>query len=119
PARDQWAAWIRQHGADDRVSQRLRRLLDVEEAGGEVLTVTADVTHLEEMREAVAAARARFGAVHGVLHTAGVVRDDLIALKTQASVEEVLTPKIQGTMVLEEVLRGDPLDFLVLFSSTS
>ncbi|MCA9609269.1 MAG: KR domain-containing protein, partial [Myxococcales bacterium] len=120
PPRDHWAAWMRQQGPEDRTSKRLRRLLDVEEAGGEVLVVSADVTNVLELREAVATAKARFGAVHGVLHTAGVIADDLIALKTQASVEDVFTPKIQGTLVLDEVFRDEPpLDFLVLFSSTS
>lgn len=124
PPRDQWATWMRQHGAEDRISKRLRRLLDVEDAGGEVLVLSADVTNLEEMQDAAQRARERFGAVHGVLHTAGVVDDDLIALKTQASVDEVFTPKIQGTMVLDQVFAADgssdaALDFMVLFSSTS
>ncbi len=120
PPRAQWDEWMRQHGPEDRISQRLRRLIDVEDAGGEVMVVSADVTNVIELREAVRAATARFGPVQGVLHTAGVVADDLIALKTQASVEEVFTPKIQGTLVLEEVFSDQPpLDFLVLFSSTS
>jgi acyl transferase domain-containing protein/thioesterase domain-containing protein len=119
PPREQWAQWMRQHGPEDRISRRLRRLLDVEEAGGEVMVVAADVTNVEEMRAAVVKARGRFGAIHGVLHTAGVIDDDLIVMKTQASAEDVFTPKIQGTMVLDEVFQSAPLDFLVLFSSTS
>lgn len=119
PPRDQWADWLRQHGAADRISRRLQRLLDVEAAGGEVLVVSADVTNVEEMREALAAAHARFGKVHGVVHTAGVVDDGLMALKSLASVESVFTPKIQGTRVLAELFADDPLDLLVLFSSTS
>ncbi|MBX3272370.1 MAG: SDR family NAD(P)-dependent oxidoreductase [Sandaracinaceae bacterium] len=120
PPRAQWAEWMRQHGPEDRTSKRLRRLLDVEEAGGEVMVVAADVTNVLELREAVAEARERFGPVQGVLHTAGVVADELIALKTQEQVEDVFTPKIQGTLVLSEVFASEPpLDFLVLFSSTS
>jgi len=120
PPRAQWAEWMRQHGPDDRISKRLRRLLDVEEAGGEVMVVAADVTNVLELRDAVGQAVDRFGRVHGVLHTAGVIDDELIALKTQERVEDVFTPKIQGTMVLEEVFAEQPpLDFLVLFSSTS
>ncbi|MCB9592019.1 MAG: SDR family NAD(P)-dependent oxidoreductase [Sandaracinaceae bacterium] len=120
PPRAQWADWMRQHGPEDRTSRRLRRLLDVEDAGGEVMVATADVTNVLELRDAVAAARERFGDVHGVLHTAGVIDDELIALKTQQSVEDVFTPKIQGTLVLQDVFEDQPpLDFLVLFSSTS
>ncbi|MGF1469581.1 MAG: beta-ketoacyl synthase N-terminal-like domain-containing protein [Sandaracinaceae bacterium] len=119
PPRDQWTEWMRQHGPEDRISRRLRRLLDVEEAGGEVMVASADVTNPEEMAEVVEAARARFGRIRGVLHAAGTVDDDLIALKTQESVEDVFTPKIQGTRVLADLFADDELDFLVLFSSTS
>lgn len=124
PAREQWADWIRQHGAEDRVSRRLRRLLDIEAAGGEVLPLKADVTNVEEMRSAVAAAESHFGPIRGVVHSAGAVNDGLIAMKTLADVEGVFAPKVQGTRVLWDVLQGDAadernLDFLVLFSSTS
>ncbi|MFK8004041.1 MAG: SDR family NAD(P)-dependent oxidoreductase [Polyangiales bacterium] len=122
PARDQWADWIRQHGAEDRVSRRLRRLLDIEAAGGQVLPVQADVTNVEEMRSALATAESHFGPVRGVVHAAGAVNDGLIAMKTLADVERVFAPKVQGTRVLWDVLQGEgqrPLDFLVLFSSTS
>ncbi len=119
PPREQWAEWLRQHGAGDRIGRRLTRLMAIENAGGEVMVATADVTNVEQMRAVVVRARARFGAIHGVLHTAGVIEDELIALKSQASVEEVFTPKIQGMMVLDALFANAPLDFVVLFSSTS
>ena len=119
PPRDQWTEWMRQHGAEDRISRRIRRILDVEEAGGEVMVVSADVTNVEEMRSAIGRAQEKFGRIRGVFHTAGVVKDDLIALKTQDSVEDVFTPKIQGTRVLAELFDDEELDVMVLFSSTS
>src|SRR5204862_4863653 len=39
--------------------------------------------------------------------------------KRQQSVEAVFGPKVYGTLVLDRVLAAEPLDFLVLFSSTS
>ncbi|MCZ7679542.1 MAG: SDR family NAD(P)-dependent oxidoreductase [Sandaracinaceae bacterium] len=119
PPRDQWRAWIRQHGDADRIARRIARVLEIERGGSEVLVAAADVTNLEEMRSLVVRARGRFGAIHGVFHTAGVIDDDLIAQKTQSSVTDVLTPKIQGTMVLERLFANAPLELLVLFSSTS
>ncbi|MEM1416103.1 MAG: SDR family NAD(P)-dependent oxidoreductase, partial [Myxococcota bacterium] len=119
PARDQWDTWIAQHGAEDRISQRLRRLLAIEEAGGEVLVLGADVTNVEEMERVRDAAMERFGRIDGLFHAAGVVEDDLLALKTLESVERVFEPKIQGTRVLDEVFGELPLDFMILFSSTS
>jgi acyl transferase domain-containing protein/thioesterase domain-containing protein len=118
PARDQWETWIAQHGEEDRISGKLRRLLAIEAAGGEVLVAAADVTNLEEMQDVAAEATRRFGRVEGIFHAAGVVDDDLIAMKSLDSVEEVFAPKIQGTRVLDEVF-GEGLDLLVLFSSSS
>jgi thioesterase domain-containing protein/acyl carrier protein len=54
-----------------------------------------------------------------VFHAAGVVRDSLIQIKTQSEIEDVFTPKVYGTMVLDELFEKEPLDFLLLYSSTS
>ncbi len=96
--------------------RKIRRLTDL---GAEVLPIQVDVTDIEGMRDVVTTVRERFGAIHGVIHSAGVVKDDLIQLKAQAEIDEVFAPKVQGTMVLDEVLAGERLDFFVLFSSTS
>jgi len=57
--------------------------------------------------------------LHGVIHAAGIPASGLMQQKTAAIADRVLAPKVQGTQVLEEVLRDIPLDFLALFSSTS
>jgi phthiocerol/phenolphthiocerol synthesis type-I polyketide synthase E len=60
-----------------------------------------------------------FGTINGVFHTAGVIRDNLIQLKSQRDIEEVFAAKVYGTVVLDEGFRETPLDFMLLFSSTS
>ncbi len=119
PPREQWSAWQKQHGEGDRISRRIERLLAIEAAGAELMIAPADVTNVEEMRASIVKARGRFGAIHGVFHTAGVIADELIAMKSQAAVEQVFTPKIQGTMVIDALFANAPLELLVLFSSTS
>jgi acyl transferase domain-containing protein/thioesterase domain-containing protein/acyl carrier protein len=119
PPREAWDAHLRTFGPEDRTSQRIARVRAIEAAGGEVLVVSADVTIEMEMEEVVQKARARFGPIEVVLHTAGVVRDALLVQKTQADCEEVFTPKIHGTLVLERVLASEPLSLFVLFSSSS
>lgn len=119
PDRNDWDMWLRKYGADDRTSRRIARVRELEAAGAEVITAGADVTDMEGMREAVEAARAKWGAVNGVIHTAGVVNDNLIQLKSLADCEDVFAPKIHGTAVLEEMFKDQDLDFMVLFSSTS
>ncbi len=114
-----WDAYIDAYGATDRIGKALAAIREIESCGGEVLYLRADVSDPEAMRSAVDEARARFGAVNGVLHAAGAVRDELIQLKDQAGIDEVFAPKLFGTDVLAEVLAGERLDFAVLFSSTS
>lgn len=120
PARSEWDEWIAIHPETDTTSRRIEQVRELEAHGAQVLVVAADVTNVEQMRAAVGAARDRFGAIHGVLHTAGAVADALLQMKSSTEVEEVFAPKIHGTLVLDEVLADErELDFVLLYSSTS
>ena len=119
PDRSEWDRYLAAYGKNDRIGRTIAAIQEIEESGGKVHVATADVTNLEAMANVVAEARAKFGPINGVLHTAGVVRDNLIALKTPSEAQEVLAPKVIGTMVLDQVLKDEPLDLIVLFSSTS
>jgi NAD(P)-dependent dehydrogenase (short-subunit alcohol dehydrogenase family) len=103
------------------VSSKIRRVRRLEELGGEVLVVAADVGNEEEMRAGVREAVKRFGTVHGVMHAAGVPGIGLSQLKTPEMLKKVMRPKVEGTLVLEKVMKeeGIELDFLVLFSSVA
>jgi NAD(P)-dependent dehydrogenase (short-subunit alcohol dehydrogenase family) len=96
---------------------KVRRL---EEAGGEVLAVQADVGDEEQMAAAVAAAVGRFGALHGVIHAAADTRSEAfapVAELTRDLCELQFRAKVHGLQVLERVLRGIDLDFCLLTSS--
>lgn len=119
PPRDQWDRWIDQHKEGDATATKIRKVLACEALGAEVLSLAADVTDRKQMRAALAAARQRFGAIHGVIHAAGALDDGLIQLKNLESARKVLAPKILGTLVLDDVIGDAPLDFFLLFSSVS
>ncbi|GAB7105789.1 type I polyketide synthase [Streptomyces phaeofaciens JCM 4814] len=116
PERAEWDAHLAAHGPDDRTSRRILGVREVEELGGEVLVVRADVTDEAAMRKVVDTAKERFGRIHGVFHAAGVPGGGLAALRTEDQAREVLAPKVEGTLVLDRLL-GDELELLVLFSS--
>ncbi len=61
----------------------------------------------------------RHGALNGVIHCAGILRDNYIARKTPGEFRQVLAPKVEGTLHLHEATRGIELDFFALFSSTA
>ena len=67
----------------------------------------------------VATVHARAGHVTGVIHSAGILRDALIALRTPNAVSPVVDVKAKGAMVLQRVLAKDPPDLFVLCSSVS
>jgi acyl transferase domain-containing protein/D-arabinose 1-dehydrogenase-like Zn-dependent alcohol dehydrogenase/acyl carrier protein/NAD(P)-dependent dehydrogenase (short-subunit alcohol dehydrogenase family)/SAM-dependent methyltransferase len=60
---------------------------------------------------------ATYGKLDGVLHAAGVIRDNFILKKTAAEFLAVLAPKVAGTVNLDHATRDLPLDCFVLFSS--
>ncbi|SAL32948.1 polyketide synthase [Caballeronia udeis] len=61
----------------------------------------------------------RYGALHGVIHSAGMTHDSMIVNKSAATFAEVLEPKVTGTFHLDQATSELDLDFLVLFSSVS
>ncbi len=119
PPREQWGHYLDTTGPRDPTRRKIAKLIELEEAGAEILVSAADVTRLDEMRDVMNRARARFGAIHGVIHAAGVLEDQPIQYKTRESANRVLAPKIAGTFVLDELFRNANLDFFVLFSSIS
>jgi phthiocerol/phenolphthiocerol synthesis type-I polyketide synthase E len=118
PPRDDWDRLLAEgpDRAGARVHEILTRLRKIEEYGAEVLVRRADAADGEAMRAAVDAAEREFGPVHGVFHAAGVPGGGLLALKTRAEAEQVMSAKVGGTLVLDRLL-GDRVELMVLCSS--
>jgi amino acid adenylation domain-containing protein len=122
PERHEWAelslagAEGRDAVASERV-ERIRHLQEIEALGAEILVVQADVTSHQQMFACVREAHARFGEIHGVIHTAGLSGGGALAGKTTAQAARTLAPKVQGTLVLNAVFGDQDLDFFVLCSS--
>jgi len=101
------------------VSRRIRRLQAMEEAGAEILVVSADVARIGDVRTVRDATLRQFGAVHGVFHAAGVPGGGLLATRERAAAERVLAPKVRGALALDAVFGDRLLDCFVLFSSVT
>src|SRR5581483_6522480 len=118
PPRNDWDACLADPATPERVRRRIRQARELEQLGSEVLVLAAEASDEARMREVFAETRRTFGAVHGVIHAAGIASAGLIQLKTAATAEAVLAPKVRGTRVLEKLLREqEPPDFLALCSS--
>ncbi|MEO3854100.1 SDR family NAD(P)-dependent oxidoreductase [Acrocarpospora sp. B8E8] len=109
-------------GEGEDARRRSAQVQAIRDLGGEVEIVVGDVADPAAVKRAVATAIERFGALHGVLHAAGLPAMGLMQFKRPQELDAVLAPKIAGTLALAEALRiGEPdeigLDFLALFSS--
>ena len=118
PPREDWPDWLAQHDAHNRVSEKIRKVQELEALGAEVLVLAVDVADAGQVEQAVQQVLARFGAVHGVIHAAGLAGGGVIQLKSPDTAARVLAPKVRGTLALDAALAGLPLDFFVLCSST-
>jgi amino acid adenylation domain-containing protein len=125
PERQGWADWLALHPEGDEgdaIRRKIERLLAIEELGGEVLALSADVTDPAAMGQVLAAAERRFGAVHGVIHAAGVPGGGLLHGKVREAAARVLAPKVRGALVLAELFATPAraeLDLFVLCSSNT
>ena len=109
-------------GNCDEGSRRMQKIRELEALGAEVLVLRADVADRAAMREVVSETLRRFGALHGVLHGAGVTGEKVVRPFQETGPEECgvhFRPKAHGLLVLEEVLAGLKLDFCLLLSSLS
>lgn len=76
-----------------------------------------DILHEKSLSSLVVYYKKQLGAIHGLIHAAGIAGGGIIPLKTKQETELVLLPKVQGTYNLSKALKNTPLDFVVLMSS--
>jgi len=98
-------------------AEREARLDALNALGAEVHYVAADVSSEDEVRGLIAETKARFGEIHGIIHSAGVLRDSYVRNKTADDLRAVFAPKVHGTRFLDEATKDETLDFFVTFSS--
>jgi acyl transferase domain-containing protein/acyl carrier protein len=111
--------WLATHNADDITSQKIKELQELESMGGEVIVACADVANQQQMQEVIASAEEQFGRINGIIHCAGIADGAMIRRRTREITENVLAPKLKGTIVLDRIFKDTELDLFVLCSSIS
>jgi acyl transferase domain-containing protein/thioesterase domain-containing protein/acyl carrier protein len=119
PPRETWETTLKNTPPTAALARRIAAVQALEAMGGEILPITADVSNVEDIREARVQIEAAFGRVNGVIHAAGHIDDAPIMAKAVGSIEDVFASKIHGTRVLDEVFPDGDLDWMVLFASSS
>jgi len=91
----------------------------METAGVAVRVRRADVADESVLRGALADLLDGAPPLGGVIHSAGVLDDGVIAQLDWPRFASVLAPKVEGGWALHQTTRGHALDFFVLYSSVA
>lgn len=87
--------------------------------GSQAQYYSVDIGNPRALNKTISNIRQDFGNINGVIHCAGINKDKYLINKNSQEIESVLAPKIDGTLLLDELTQSDPVKFFVLFSSLS
>lgn len=89
----------------------------IDPASGSVVYMQADITKKDDIAKLINRVNKTYGHVNGVIHSAGLIKDARIMNKASNEFKEVIKPKVDGTLYLDEALKEEKLDFFILCSS--
>jgi 6-methylsalicylic acid synthase len=99
-------------------SDVFKRISQLESLGATVHVIAVDISAPDaDVALAEAINNLSLPAVAGVVHAAGVLKDQAIEKITTEAFDSVLAPKISGALHLDKVFPPGSLDFFTLFSS--
>jgi NAD(P)-dependent dehydrogenase (short-subunit alcohol dehydrogenase family)/acyl carrier protein/protein-L-isoaspartate O-methyltransferase len=119
------ALWMAQNGArhiallgrrPDMSSQAIK---DIEAAGARVIALAGDVADEATMQAHLARLAREAPGLGGIVHAAADLSVAPITAISRDQVRAMLRPKVEGLLVIERLTRALPLDFVVLFSSST
>ncbi|TAL50494.1 MAG: SDR family NAD(P)-dependent oxidoreductase, partial [Methylovulum sp.] len=96
---------------------RHSRVKALESLGARVEYRRVDVSRQDEVEALVQWIKTDVGRLDGILHSAGVTRDNFMFRKSVTEFREVLAPKVSGAVNLDQATLDFDLDFCIFFSS--
>ncbi|MER6405746.1 SDR family NAD(P)-dependent oxidoreductase [Streptomyces viridosporus] len=106
--------WIGRREEDESIRAKLTRL---GELGPRPRYVRADATDRAALERAYEDIKRTHPVVHGVIHSAIVLLDQSLERMDEQRFRAAVTAKVDVSVRLAQVFRGEPLDFLLFFSS--
>ncbi|MCP4297812.1 MAG: SDR family NAD(P)-dependent oxidoreductase, partial [Proteobacteria bacterium] len=104
-------------GRSELIEEKKKVIEELNNSAARVEYKQADVTQRGEAADLIKSIKNEFGELNGIIHSAGIIRDNFIIKKTREEFEEVLGPKVSGVVNLDIAVGDYPLDFFILFSS--
>ncbi len=122
PAKALWPATLADDAVEPHLKKRILALQAIENDGGKLLVLSADVADAAQMAAACDQAVAHFGRLDGIIHGAGLLGPQaftLIADTTPASCDAHFQAKVAGLHVIADLVSKHQPRFCLLMSSIS
>lgn len=97
--------------------ETIKIISQLQDKNKEIMYVRADLADTRDVRRLIDRIYERYGHIDGIIHGAGVLKDNFIINKSLEEFKLVLQPKVMGAINLDHELANRPLDFFVLMSS--
>jgi len=120
PTKEEWDCWISSHDEQDPVSLKIKKIRQLEKINSEVLYYSTDVSNYQQMQQAIAHAEEQFGTINGIIHAAGGTKGEstrFIRYLDRKDCQYQFKAKIASLMVLDQLFKDKPPDFVLLISS--
>nr|WP_239587294.1 SDR family NAD(P)-dependent oxidoreductase [Bacillus velezensis] len=105
-------------GRSELTEDKKNKISRMKAGGSSVQYIRGDFSDSRDAERIIKTIKRQFGEINGVIHSAGVTHDALLIQKSKDEIQEVIAPKINGTVLLDSLLQTEPLDFFVMFSSS-
>ncbi|WP_127530233.1 SDR family NAD(P)-dependent oxidoreductase [Paenibacillus kobensis] len=106
-------------GRSDLNEAKETELRELRGNGARIRYEKTDVTDRAAVYRLMESIRTEHGELSGIIHSAGLTRDRMLIRKTAEELQEVLAPKVDGLVYLDEASKDMPLDFVIAFSSAA
>ena len=117
PDRRDWNKLIENKETDTVLKEKIRTIQEVENLGSKVEYYDVEVLDFDKMQQTFDDVEKKFGAINGVVHSAGVAGGGVVSSMNKEKIEPVINPKVHGTLIIRELLKDRDVDFIHLYSS--
>jgi polyketide synthase PksN len=101
------------------LNDEMKKAIDhLQALGAKVDYQAIDVSLAESVNQLISYIKQKHGTLHGIIHAAGIIRDNFILKKSRDEFASVLAPKVAGVVHLDEATKEiADLEHIVIFSA--
>ncbi len=101
-----------------KTDEQIEGIKAIEAAGAKVVVMQADVSDKDEVARVLAEVKAH-GPLRGIIHAVLVLDDMAMSNMARENFLKPAQPKISGAHYLDQMTRGEPVDYFLVFSSAA